>query len=86
MSFKFWKPEAFSQSAVQFGKSFVESAKSFYQGDGSSFMKRHGGKVLMGAALASTVLGVINASTSTNKPSKLDSADIIEKDRKYVVN
>ncbi len=86
MNFKFWKPEEFATSAKQFGRSFVESAKSFYFGDGSSFMKRHGGKVLMGTALASTIIGVINASTSANKPSKLDSADIIEKDRKYVVN
>lgn len=86
MSFKFWKPEAFAKSAIQFGRSFVESAKSFYFGNGSSFMSRHGGKLLLGTAIAASALGVINASTSANKPSKLDSADVIEKDRKYVVN
>ena len=86
MSFKFWKPEAFAKSAIQFGRSFVESAKSFYFGNGSSFMNRHGGKLLLGTAIAASALGVINASTSANKPSKLDSADVIEKDRKYVVN
>ena len=86
MNFKFWKPEQFAKSAEQFGRSFVESAKSLYFGNGSSFINRHCGKMLLYTALASSVIGVMNAVTSNNKPSRLDSADIIEKDRKYVVN
>lgn len=78
--------EELSKPFAQFGRSLWESAKGFFLGNGDTFTSKHGGKMLLGAAVLSSVLGVINASTSANKPSKLDSADIIEKDRKYVVN
>ncbi|MBO8430261.1 hypothetical protein IAC76_02630 [Spirochaetes bacterium] len=49
-------------------------------------MSKYGGKLLLAVAALSSVLGVVNVMSSSKKPSKLDSADIIEKDRKYVVN
>lgn len=87
MCLKPWKPEEFKNSTVQFGKSLWESAKSFIMGEKTnSVVNKHSGKVLVGAALLSSLLGVINVMSSSKKPSKLDSADIIQKDRKYVVN
>ena len=61
------------------------SLKAFYKGDNSKLGK-HAGKALLYTALASSCLGVANVMSSSQKPSKLDSADIIEKERKYVVN
>lgn len=81
----FFASKGFKKSAIQFGKSLKESMIEFYKGSGSGWRK-YGGKTLLGAAVLSSVLGVTNVMSSSKKPSKLDSADIIEKDRKYVVN
>ncbi len=77
--------KGFKNSAKQFGRSLWESMQNFYKGNGSG-MSKYGGKLLLGVAALSSVLGVVNVMSSSKKPSKLDSADIIEKDRKYVVN
>ena len=84
-TFKFWQTQKFKKSLETFWPSLKESAKEFYHGDKSGNGK-YAGKVLLFTAAASSIIGVINAFSSSNKPAKLDSASIIEKDRKYVVN
>lgn len=82
---KFWKGKEFKKSLSTFGKSMERSLKSFYNGDGSKLGK-YTGKAMLFTSLAASALGVLNVMSSSQKPSKLDSADIIEKERKYVVN
>lgn len=84
-TFKFWKGKEFKKSLSIFGKSLVRSLESLYFGDGSKIGK-HTGKAMIFTSLAASALGVLNVMSSSQKPSKLDSADIIEKERKYVVN
>jgi len=84
-TFKFWKGKEFKKSMSILGKSMERSMKEFYRGDNSKLGK-HAGKALLFTSIGATVLGVANVMSSAQKPSKLDSADIIEKDRKYVVN
>lgn len=81
---KFWKGKEFKTSAKSFGRNLVESAKTLYSGEGQKF--KHGGKALLYTALASSILGVVNVMSSSQKPSKLDASDIIKKDEKYVIN
>ncbi len=82
---KFWKGKEFNKSVKTFGKSLERSMKSFYLGDGSKYSK-YTGKAMLFTSLGASALGVLNVMSSSQKPSKLDSADIIEKERKYVVN
>ena len=84
MTLKFWKPKEFKKSLQSFGKNFVESCKAFYNGEGKGLQK-HAGKVMLGAAVLSTILGVANAMSSSHTPSKVDAADVIKKDERYVV-
>lgn len=83
-TFKFWKGQKFKASAKSFFRNLGESAKTLYTGEGQQY--KHGGKALLFTALASSILGVVNVMSSSQKPSKLDSSDIIKKDEKYVVN
>lgn len=84
-TFKFWKGKDFKKTLSLFGQSMERSLKAFYRGEGNGITK-HAGKALLFSALAVSALGVGNVMSSSQKPSKLDSADIIEKERKYVVN
>lgn len=85
---KFWQPKKFLKSLGTFCDCAVDSAKSFVKGaeNAKGFWKKYSGLALLSTAALSTVVGVVNVLTSSDKPSKLDSGDIIEKDRKYVVN
>ncbi len=85
MTFKFWKKDEFLKSMKVFGESFVKSAKDFYKGEGKGISK-HAGKILLGVAALSSIVGTSFALSTSNKPSKIDSADIIKKDDRYVVN
>ena len=87
-TFKFWKGKPFLKTLGKFADSLFNSAIELYKGqpEAKNFFARHNGKLLIGAAALSTVMGLTNVLISSQKPSKLDSADIIEKDRKYVVN
>lgn len=80
-----FKAKGFKKSTEQFFDSLGGSLKDFFKGERNMFGKFEG-KALFTAALLTSILGVINVMSSSQKPSKLDSADIIEKDRKYVVN
>ncbi len=83
---KLFNVKGFKKSTSQFFESLGDSVISFFKGDGKQFFGKHSGKLLFGAAALSSMLGVVNVVASSHRPSKLDSADIIEKDRKYVVN
>ncbi len=83
---KLFNVKGFKKSTSQFFESLGDSVINFFKGEGKQFFGKHSGKVLFGAAALSSILGVVNVVASSHRPSKLDSADIIEKDRKYVVN
>lgn len=84
---KFWKPKEFAHSMRIFGESFIESAKGLYKGNTESLVKmnKHSGKVMLGLALATTVLGVANAVHITKKPSKVKESDIMDNSKERVV-
>lgn len=84
MTFKFWKGKEFLKSIESFGRNFVKSAKELYKGEGKG-LNKHAGKILIGAAALSSVLGVVNT-LNYHKPSNVSAADVINKKDKYVVN
>ena len=81
---KFWKVKDFAHSLKVFGESFVDSAVDLYKGEGSKLVK-HSGKMLIGAAALSTVLGVLNTFHITKKPSKVTGEDVIDNKKESVV-
>ena len=83
---KFWKPKEFGHSLKVMGKSFVDSAKSLWQGDKESLsiFKRHSGKAMIGTALAVTILGLLNTIHITKKPSHPHS--VLDKNKESVVD
>ncbi len=83
MTFKFWKPQEFLKSLNVFGNSFVRSAKNLYKGEGNGVTK-HAGKILLGLAVLSSVLGVVNTVAGARKSPK--SSDIIKPNEKHVVS
>ena len=85
MTFKFWKGKEFLESTKSFGRNFVKSAKELYKGEGQGINK-HAGKILIGASVLSSVLGVINTLSSAHKPSKVTAGNVINKSEKYTVN
>ena len=84
MTFKFWKPEKFLKSLKVFRKSFVKSAVNLYKGEGTGLTK-HAGKMLIGLAVLSSALGVINTVAGSKKSPKSKS-NIIKSNEKHVVN
>ncbi len=85
MTLKFWKGKEFKKTLQSFGENFIKSAKSLWQGEGKGITKQ-GGKILLGLAALSSILGVLNAVTSTHTPSKTKAKDVINQNEKYVVN
>jgi len=86
-TFKFWKVKPFAKTMLRFVECLTESVKQMYKGQADKgYFAKNSGKLLMGAAALSTLVGLANVVVSKNKPSKLDSNDVIENDRKYVVN
>jgi len=83
MTFKFWKGKEFKKTIESFGKSFVNSAKNMWYGEGKGIQK-HAGKILVGTALLTSVLGVLN-SLHSSKSNSINS-NLIDKNSKYVVN
>ncbi len=86
---KFWEGKNFTHSLRVFGQSFVDSAKELYRGTPASFSKleRHSGKLMIGVAAASTILGVLNTIHLTKKPSKLSSGNnILDNSKESVVD
>lgn len=84
---KFWKWDKFSHSMKILKDSIVDSAKDMFYGQkNAKGFEKHSGKAILALAAVSTIAGIINAVSSSKKPSKLDAGNVIEKDRKYVVN
>lgn len=84
-TFKFWKGKEFAKTLETFFRALGRSITAFYNGEGKGLQK-HAGKALFYVAAASSVLSVINILNSSQKPSRIDAADVIKKDGKYVVN
>lgn len=82
MTLKFWKFKEFKKCLQSFGKSLIKSAKALYDGGSHTGIKKHAGKILLGAAALSSLIGVLNALHSSKTPSK---SDVIDKTKKYVV-
>jgi len=80
---KFWKGKDFLNSVKSFGRNFVKASKELWQGSGSG-LKKQSGKILIGLAVLSSVLGVANAVISPK--SKLKSSDVIDKSKGYLVS
>lgn len=85
---KFWNIKDFAKSIKTFGKSFVKSAEQLYKGDinATSKLSKHSGKILLGAAVASTVLGVMNTIHLSSKPHKQDPKKVMNPSKESVVN
>ena len=84
MTLKFWKSKEFIKTLQSFGNNFIKSTKALWNGDGNG-IKKHGGKLLIGLAILSSVIGVINAVSSSKKPSKIKVSDVIDKKENYVI-
>lgn len=82
---KFWKTKDFAHSLEIMSRSFVESAKALWNGDKESLSKldKHSGKILIGTAVAATILGVLNTIHITKKPSTQHS--VLDKKKESVV-
>ena len=61
----------------------MNSAKNMWYGEGKGIQK-HAGKILVGTALLTSVLGVLN-SLHSSKSNSINS-NLIDKNSKYVVN
>ena len=85
MTFKFWKGKEFLKSIQSFGKNFVKASKALWEGQGSG-IKKQAGKILIGLAALSSILGVINSVTSSKTPSKTKASDVIDKNKNYIKN
>ena len=81
---KFWQPEKFKHSLKVLGRSTIDSIKEFvFGGNSDKFFTKHAGKFLLGAAVLSTVTGVINA-VYVKKPSTKTAENVIDKKRESV--
>ena len=85
MTLKFWKGKEFKKCLQSFGNNFIKSAKTLYNGEGQG-LKKHAGKILLGLAALSSILGVVNALHSSKTPSKVSASDVIDKNNRYVVD
>lgn len=85
---KFWKPKDFMHSLKVFGQCAVDSAKDFYKGPlgAKSKIQKHGGKLMLGSAVAVTALGVLNAIHITKKPKNVKEAGVINNNKESVVS
>lgn len=84
---KFWKGREFAHSLKVFGQSFVDSAKSLYKGDPDAVTKigKHSGKLVIGAAALTTVLGLLNTFHITKKPSNVTGQEMLNPNKESVV-
>ncbi len=83
---KFWKFDKFKHSLKILKDSALKSAIELYRGPkNATGWAKYAGKVMIGAAALSSVLGVINA-VHVKKPSKYGVDDVIDKNGRYLVN
>ena len=84
MTFNIRDRKKFMKSLKSFGESFKDSVKTLWQGKGRNFSKQSG-KILVGAAALSTVLGIFNALYSSKTPQK-NTSDVINKNGRYITD
>ncbi len=86
-TFKVWHGKKFLKTVDKFINCLGNSAMEFYKGaSGKGFFKKHSGKLLLACSVFATLIGIANVLNSNQKPSKIDSGNIIEKDKTYVVS
>ncbi len=87
MNFKIWEPKVFAHSIKIFGKSALKATESFLNGKekSKSIAGKHSGKILLGTALASTILGLANTLHITKKPSKSNIKSVMNDKKETVV-
>ena len=68
MSFNIFNKDKFMKSLTTFKDSFIESSKALYKGEGKG-IRKHAGKIVLGMAAASTVLGLIGTMSGAKKAS-----------------
>lgn len=83
-TWKFWKKGSFKETCSHFGTALVESAKSFYKGEGHGLAK-HGGKIMLGASALATTLGILNVMNYSKKPDTLNASNVINPAERYEV-
>lgn len=86
-TWKVWKGKKFLKTCDKFLNCLGDSVIQFYKGiPGKGFFEKNSGKMLLASAALTTAIGIANVLNSNQKPSKVDSANVIEKDRTYVVS
>ncbi|MBQ6516278.1 hypothetical protein IJI31_03765 [bacterium] len=69
-----------------FADSAIESAKSLWNGaNGATGLKKHAGKIVLGVALASSVLGATNAIIGARKKAQQQKAEVIDRTKQTTV-
>ena len=73
--------------ARSFGNNFVKAAKDLWTGGANpTKVQKYAGKALIGAAVAATVIGVVNTVASARKSVKLEDKNVFDANRKVVVD
>ena len=86
-TWKFWHGKKFLKTVDKFINCLGDSIVEFYKSpSGKSFLQKYSGKILLASAALTTVIGIANVLNSNQKLSKVDSTNIIEKDKAYVVS
>lgn len=70
-----------------FGNNLVKAAKDLWTGGANpTKVQKYAGKALVGAAVAATVIGVVNTVASARKSAKLEDKNVFDANRKVVVD
>ncbi len=84
-TFKFWKGKNFINTIKAFPKTLAQSSAEFFKGAKTgNVMQRHAGKMLLGVAALSSVLGIINSVVGAR--TKKCHSHIIKQDERCVVS
>lgn len=68
-----------------FGRNLVDSSKELWTGGvNPTKVQKYAGKALIGAAVAATVIGVVNTVVSARRSSKLDNQEVFDKNKQVV--
>lgn len=73
--------------ARSFGNNFVKSIKDLWTGGANpTKLQKYSGKALIGTAVISTVVGVVNIVKSAKRTAKLDNTQVFDENRKVVTD
>lgn len=77
----------FKNVVRSFGNNFVKAAKELWTGGANpTKVQKYAGKALIGAAVASTIIGVANTVIKAKKSADLEDKDVFDSNRKVVVD